>query len=154
MSIVAKIKQFFVRENLTLQQIEQNKTLVKLFENEHFIVYTEFEHFRKFFSENSIEKLNHNYYKQLLSSLEQMVLKSNEILELKILDGGFLIRNMTGYLLGKKKSQVYNKSTKEFVKKIVSRRFIDSGYYELAGGMGKIFKSDGIEIFRSVNRQS
>ncbi len=152
MSIVAKIKKFFVRENLTLQQIQQNKTQVKLFENEQFIIYTEFEHFKKYLQKR-IFKLDYNYHKQLLSTIEQMVLKSNEIIDAEMFDAG-LIRDMSGYLLGKKKCQVYNKSTKAFVTKIVTKRYIDSGYDELVGGMGKIFKGDGIEICRSVNRQS
>ena len=152
MSIFAKIKQFFVRENLTLQQIEQNMTQVKLFENEKFIVYTEFEHFKKYLQKR-IVKLNYNYDNQLLSTVEQMIIKSNELIDAEMFQTN-LIRYMLNDLLGKKKCQVYNKSTKEFVKNIVSRRYIDSGYDELVGGMGKIFKGDGIEIFRSVNRQS
>jgi hypothetical protein len=152
MSIVAKIKQFFVRENLTLQQIEQNKTQVKLFENEQFIIYTEFEHFKKHLQKR-IVKLNYNYDNQLLSTVEQMIIKSNELIDAEMFQTN-LIRYMLNDLLGKKKCQVYNKSTKEFVKKIVTKRYIDSGYDELVGGMGKIFKGDGIEICRSVNRQS
>ena len=152
MSIFAKIKQFFVRENLTLQQIEQNKTQVKLFENEQFIVYTECEHFKKYLQKR-IVKLNYNYDNQLLSTVEQMIIKSNELIDAEMFQTN-LIRYMLNDLLGKKKCQVYNKSTKEFVKKIVTKRYIDSGYDELVGGMGKIFKGDGIEICRLVNRQS
>ena len=128
MSIVAKIKQFFVRENLTLQQIEQNMTQVKLFENEKFIVYTEFEHFKKYLQKR-IVKLNYNYDNQLLSTLEQMIIKSNELIDAEMFQTN-LIRYMLNDLLGKKKCQVYNKSTKEFVKKIVTKRYIDSFYDE------------------------
>ncbi len=166
MSIFDKIKQFFVRENLTPQQIEQNKTRVKLFENEQFIIYTEFVHFKKYLQDR-IVKCNNSRDVQLMTAVEQETL-NNELVDAEFIHEGFYsdypvekrkyslrfpmtLARMRSDLLQKKKCRVYSKLTKNYVSKIVVLNYETDGFRFLAGERGRIFIGDGIEIFRSVD---
>ena len=176
MTIVNKIKKFFVRENLTLQQIEQNKTIVKLFENEQFVIYTEFSHFKKYLQER-IVKFKDSQDIELMKIVEQETLNNEsvdaEIIYEKLRYERFhpnspleetrirlwnlshrkfsLITKVRADLLQKKKCRVYSKSTKSYVSKIVVLNYETDGFRYLAGERGRIFMGDGIEICSSVD---
>ncbi len=170
MSIVDKIKQYFVREKIIPQQIEKNKTRIKLFEDEQFIIYTEFLHFKKYL-QHRIVKFNDSQDKQLMNDVELEVSKSNDSIDAVMINDEFnadcsnemleylkqfpkSLQFMQWDLLEKNKCQVYNKSNNLYAKKVIVKKYESEGFRQLSGVQGRIFIGDGVEIYRSVDRQS